>query len=203
MLRIDEVDRDAAAPRFIDDDACIGVEVVVGGFGAGIQRLVDRVFRLDAEHRHPLETHLFVQTDDGSVVVHDGEIHVVAAARGEMIGEARRQGAADAGMGCLRVDGQRPQAGTVFHVIECTVVVDAHHRADDFARALVLGDEMRQHLGRDLREDEVRSRRHHVAARQQVPDGFGVGTALGAAHAEAARQDPRCPVRVQPEPVGV
>src|SRR5690606_34884727 len=125
------VDRHAAPMRLVDDDAGMGIELLVPGGRLGEELLVDRVLALDGEDRHPVATKLLVERDRLLVVMHDQQVHEARAARLVVLGEAAHQHLADATMAGLRVDRQTPQRGAALRVVEDPAVVDAGDRSYD------------------------------------------------------------------------
>ncbi len=201
-LLVDHLDRDPAPPRLVDDEGGIGVEFRPRA-RTDVERLVDRVPGLDAEHRHALEAELLVKRDGLLVVVHHGEVHVGAAARQVVLGQMPHQRLADAGMRRLRVDREAPQARSVLRVVEGATVVDPAHRADDLARFLVLRHQEGERPRLAVAPEELRLGRHHVALGEDAGDGVGVAARLQAADDEAARARAPPLVAVEPQAIGV
>ena len=107
-FRIDDLDADAAAARFVDDDARIGVEIAVVEMRLGKQGLVDDVLVLDGKHRNAEEAELFVKRDGLFVVMNDRQVHIGAVPGLEIFRKMPYQRLADSGQGRLRVDRKTP-----------------------------------------------------------------------------------------------
>src|SRR3546814_11582894 len=100
----------------------------------------DLVLALQHEDRDPLKAQLLVECDRLLVVVHDRQIDEEPAARRIMLDELAHERLADARMPGVGMDGEAPQAGTAFRVVERLDMVDAGDGAENAAGGLVFGD---------------------------------------------------------------
>src|SRR6056297_1335171 len=172
-LRVDDLDVDAPAAGFLDDDPGIGIQPLVGG-GADEERLVDRVLALDGERGNAPEAELFVERDGLIVVMEYREIERRRTATLEVFGEPPDQRLADAGVARLRRHSQAPERRSVLGVIVGAGVIHAHDRAEDPPRRLVFGDEHRDRPRVAMRPEEVGRHRHHAMRLVDRVDVLGV-----------------------------
>ncbi len=200
--RVQHLDRDAAPARLVDDDLRVDVEL---GFRAGPheQGLVDRIFLLQAEHRHAHEAQILVQGDGLVIVVHHRQIHERAPACRVMIRQRGHQTAADPGIHGLLVHRQAPQARAVFRILEGARVIDPGDRADHLAGVGILGHQVGEHRRVAVLPHQLRVHLHHAVRAQDAVDRRGVRRALQPADQESARLDATGQVLRQPQPVGM
>ena len=184
---VGDLDLDATAACLVDDDARIGIELVVGFQRGGKQLLVNRVLALDREDGDAAKAELFIKRDGLLVVVHHRQVEIGGTARLEVFGEPAHQHLADARMTCLRVDGKAPQRRRVLGVVEGARMIDPGHRADDLAGRLLLRDEIGDRAAVALRPEEIRPHGHHPARGIDGVDGFGIAFRRQAANEIAAR----------------
>ncbi len=201
-LRVGDLDRDAAPPRFVDDDLGIDVQAFVGG-GSGEQRLVDGVTALDRENRNALKAELFVQRDGLLIIVHDRQVHEGRAARFEMIGQPAHQRLADAAVAGLRGYGQTPKRRPALWIAEGLGVIDAHGRAEDFAGFGVLGHDRDKGARIALRPEEIRRHLHHGPRRIDDVHGFRVFPRRQPADQKGRPPPVQRSIGSQVEPVGM
>ena len=190
MLGVEHLDADAAAPRLVDQDPRVDVQLAEA-VRPDEELLVDRVLVLHAVDRHALEAELFVQRDRFGVVVHHRQVEVAAGARVKARRERAHQRLADARTRGLRVDGERPQARTGIGIVAGGDVVHAGDRAEDRTAVGILRDEQLQRRVLLRVGEEAVAHRHHRA--RQI-DAVHCRLVLGARRANA---QPRVRRRVQ------
>ena len=122
-LGVEDLDIDATLQCLASNDARVGIQVVPDVV-AGEQGFVVRVFVLEREHGHALETEILVKPDGVGIIVHYRQIKVGAAACQVVLGKLTHQGLADAGYAGLRVHCQRPEAGAALRIVKSGLVID-------------------------------------------------------------------------------
>src|SRR3546814_10389158 len=142
-LRGEHLDLAPAPPRLVDEDARVDVQGLLRRL-AGEERFVDYVLALQHDDRDPLKAQLLVECDRLLVVVHDRQIDEEPAARRIMLDGLAHERLADARMPGVWMDGEAPQAGTAFRVVERLDMVDAGDGAGNGAGGHVFGDDNSQ-----------------------------------------------------------
>jgi len=180
FLAIEDVDGNAAAACFVDDDAGIGIQVFFE-FRSDEQRLVIGVLVLDGEYLNGLEAELVIKRLGLGVAVNHRQIHVRPPGCLEMLRECADQGLADTGEQSDGIDRQAPQAGAIVRIVEDGLVIDAGHCADHLTTVGVDCDQVDDLFGITLAPDEIGIGWHHVALEIKIVDGLGFGLLLDAA----------------------
>ena len=173
---------DAAAARFVDDDLSVDVQVF-RTLRTDEQGLVDRVLLLHRVDGNPLEPHLLVQLYGFGVVVQHRQVHERAAGFAEVSRQRGDQADADRGHGRLTVDGERPQGGALFRIVEGRGVIDAHDDAENLAILRRLRDQDRDAMPAAELRQKSGLERDHAARRIDAVDHAFVGR-LGRADRE-------------------
>ncbi len=134
-----DLDRDASAPRFFDNNAGIDIDLAKHWW-AREQVFVHGVLAFHAEHRHADKPELLVKRDRLLVVVLDGQVHEGAATLLEEFGQRQHKRGADARRARLRIDRQRPQTRAIVGIVERSGMIDAN---DDAGQATfpILGNQ--------------------------------------------------------------
>ncbi len=141
-FRIGDIHMHAATQRFVHNETGVRIERIKGVDRLGEKFLIDRVFTFDRKKRDATKLQLLIEADCIVIIVQHRQIDMVKPSRLKMLGQFANQLLTNAGLACLRMHCQTPERTALIRIIEQALVIDAGDCPDNFARRIILRDEI-------------------------------------------------------------